>query len=336
MYQVLLITPEQKSGLCKQLFMKIQNVPMNNVCFNINDTKNQFFDAVICDIACHNSIQQYSNNIKEDATFYLFISQSIIKMEDNSFLSELEKECYNAKDWKKLKKINAFKIELNHIRKKTLLDTFSKFLQIECTNVCNARCIMCNHFYDYGRQNLHINNEFIDKIDKILPYIEVMSLHGQGEPFLCKDISKYLSYFSKYDIKFQANTNLSVITNELLELVNTSFVSLNISCDGCTKEVYEEIRRNLSFEKFCQNLKRVVESCPTLKKSLYVVAMRQNLMQIPEFVDFAAKYKITEIIFTNLGVSPIIMNDNDSLINYPGIAKEQFQMAKKDSISYLL
>ena len=122
---------------------------------------------------------------------------------------------------------------------------------------------------------------------------------------------------SQYGIKFIANTNLSIITDDLLEFFNTSFLELNISCDGHTKELYESIRRGLTYERFVKNIETVRKKCPNLTMKMPVVVMRQNMMFLPEIVEFAGEMGFNEIILNQLCVDEKNRNLQDAAYLYP-------------------
>ena len=206
---------------------------------------------------------------------------------------------------------------------------FPRYLQIEHTNRCNARCIMCNHLYTGNRDAMDIDIHVLYALEEILPYAETVMLNGDGEPFLCKNLRQSLALFKKYEVEIGTNTNFSYVPDDVWDYLADGFSFLNISCDVSAKELYEKIRLGLSFDKFLQNLNHLNAKAPNLKKNLDCVLMRQNIAYMEEIVRFAADYKFDSVRFHSLGVNPVIGNEKD----YPGLylhyLAEQIEKAKE-------
>ena len=203
-----------------------------------------------------------------------------------------------------------------------------KYLQIEHTTRCNARCIMCNHLYTGNRGAQDLNLNILQKLESIFPYVEIVMLNGDGEPFLYPFILESLRLFQKYEIKIGTNTNLTCIPDNIWDCLNESFAFLNISCDGSSKELYERIRKGLSFDLFVSNLKKLNSIAPSLSKNLDCVLMRQNIGDMVNLVCFASDYGFNSIKFHSLGINPIIENDNDAPDLYEYYLAQQIKKAK--------
>lgn len=255
---------------------------------------------------------------------------------NNSFISDIDNTAtmddalsaaIKNKNWEICKGINQFYLMGDIIRKRNVLRSKPSKLQIETTDLCNAKCIMCSHAYDEGTGIDILQSGIIENLESILPFIKIIVLHGNGEPFLKKDIADYLRRMSQYGVKFITNTNLSIITDELMPFLQTSFVELNVSCDGHTASIYEHIRKGLSFERFVNNARRVRKECPNLCMKMSVVVMRQTMKYMPEIVDFATDLGFNEIVFNQLCVDEKNNNLQDAAYLYPNELKKYTDMA---------
>lgn len=236
---------------------------------------------------------------------------------NNAFLSDIDDtrnidivldEAIQKENWEVCKGINLFYLMGDLIRKRNCLRSMPVKLQIETTDLCNARCIMCSHSYNKGTGINILESGILERLKSILPFVKVVILHGNGEPFLDKDITTYLERMRGYGISFISNTNLTIVTEQLIEYFNDSFSELTVSCDGHTKELYESIRKGLSFETFVENVNRVRRQCPDLTMKMSVVVMRQNLAFLAEIVEFASSHGFNEIILNQLCMDE--KNDN--------------------------
>ena len=267
---------------------------------------------------------------------YLWLFGTMIELKHPVMLDEVQKRYLHARNWEGVKHINKIKIEINRVLRNVILDTYPSQLQLESTSYCNARCIMCSHYYASNKGALDMDERMLGRLEELLPYLEVIIMHGNGEPLISKMFDTCVETYASYGIRMATNTNLSVLSDRQIDYINAAFANIRVSCDACTKVIYEGIRRGLSFEVLEENLARLRDRCPSVTKTMATVLMRQNLMQLSDLVHFAAKYGFEEIIFSNLGTSLIVGNENDSVIHYPHLASRQLRRAleqgKRDNI----
>lgn len=285
------------------------------------------FDCIVLDeYSLNEVVHLYKENCRYDNLF-LWFEGALICISDTDLLKSMSDKAIKTKNWYLVKRINRIKIDLNRIMKRTDIDTYPSQLQLESTSFCNAQCIMCSHYYAGNKGALDMNYKILEKLSEIFPYLDVLIMHGNGEPFISKLFSESAKMYSTYGIGLTTNTNLSILTDDHVRLINQSFVNIRVSCDGCTREIYEGIRKRLSFDNFVENAIRLRDLCPSVSKTMASVLMRQNIEQLPEMVAFAAEYGFEEIIFSNLGVNLIVDNEKDNIFNYPYLASKQLKKA---------
>lgn len=285
------------------------------------------YDRVVVD-AYHldAAISLYQNASCFD-TLYLWFRGALISATEPYLLDLMLKKSLQSQDWQFVKQINKIKVDLNRVMRNVVLDTYPTQLQLESTSFCNARCIMCSHYYAENKGARDMDSLMLEKLSELLPYLEILIMHGNGEPFASKLFQESVNTYASYQIGLTTNTNLSILTEDHIERINRSFANIRVSCDACTKEIYEGIRKNLSFERFISNAARLRDRCPDVTKTMAAVLMRQNLEQLPEMVQFAAEYGFHEIIFSNLGTSLLVGNKMDNISHYPFLAAKQLRNA---------
>ena len=128
-------------------------------------------------------------------------------IDDTKSIDLALEEAIQKKNWEICKGINLFYLMGDIIRKRNCLKSMPVKLQIETTDLCNARCIMCSHSYNSGTGISILKSGIFERIESILPFIKVVILHGNGEPFLEDDITIYLERMRSYGISFISNTN---------------------------------------------------------------------------------------------------------------------------------
>ena len=248
----------------------------------------------------------------------VFYNESFLAdIDESTEMDRILRQALSDKNWKLCKSINEFYMMGDIIRKRKRQKALPMKLQMESTDLCNARCIMCSHAYQSGSGVDLLRSGILDRLASILPFLRVVVLHGNGEPFLKKDISAYLEFLSSYGIKFIANTNLSILDKRILDRFREDFLELNISCDGHNKELYESIRCGLQYESFIENVRKVRAECPDLTMKMSVVVMRQNMEHLSDLVEFAGELGFDEIMFNQLCTDPKNHNLEDAPYLYP-------------------
>lgn len=245
---------------------------------------------------------------------------------DDAGIERVLRELARQGEWATAKDLNGFVCLLDRLEHRTQLRARPTSLQLETTNRCNASCVMCNHLYSSEPPDPDFSR-LAERLDEVIPYLRMILLHGNGEPFLAPDIADRIRVFHDYGIALTTNTNLSVLNDELLELLNSCFFEVRVSCDGCSRRTYEGIRRGLSFDRFVTNARLLRDRTPRLRKVMVAVLMRQNLTEVADLVDFAADLGFSELSFQELGTNAVIGNQGDSPRLFPHLAANQFREA---------
>lgn len=144
------------------------------------------------------------------------------------------------------------------------IPNFPKWIHIEPTNYCNAKCYFCAN-RTLKRKFGYMDSQIFQKaIDEISLYgIDHLSLHLLGEPLLHQDIFNMVAYAkSKGNIRqIDFSTNGALLTDDNIERVIASGLDLiAVDMDGATAETYENARRGLKFETTVRNLKHLIEA----------------------------------------------------------------------------
>ena len=156
------------------------------------------FDCIVVDeynlneaVCLYRGIYNYDN-------LFLWFEGALICVSDADLLKSMSNKAVKAKNWSLAKKINSIRIDLNRIMKKAVIDTYPSQLQLESTSFCNAQCIMCSHYYAGNKGALDMNQRMLDKLSELLPYLDIVIMHGNGEPFTSKLFSESVEVYSSY------------------------------------------------------------------------------------------------------------------------------------------
>ncbi|MCI9531519.1 MAG: radical SAM protein [Lachnospiraceae bacterium] len=227
------------------------------------------------------------------------------------------------------KALNREILELEVAGKKTEVSFYPVNLQVEHTDKCNARCVMCSHFFTKNHGAADAGEGLMEALRPVLPYVGRITLQGMGEPFLHPDILTIIKTYHRFGIQMTCSTNASVMTRELAEAIHQSFYDINISCDACTAATYESIRKGLCFSKFLEHVRLLRGAGEGLRMQMAVVAMRQNIEELPGIVGLAAQLGFQAVTVMDVTVQMLLENDRDSLRHYPTAAAHFLQEAQE-------
>lgn len=253
-------------------------------------------------------------------TYYFYYDGQIWNMEDEEQVLTIQKLLCSKEDYLTAKIYNEFLMMITYIKGHSKWLHYPKEIQIEHTNRCNARCIMCGHYNADKRKCTDIEDDVFNELEKFLPFCKYVGLHGYGEPFITKKLKDYLEIYKIYKVRLYTNTNLSYITDEVLPYIAELFDELNVSFDSPFKETYESIRLNLSFDKVVDNIKKIRQQCPNVKLNLFAVVMRQNMEELEALIEFAYKMGFSQVSLSEM----ITLNENENNLDAPGCYPQVF------------
>lgn len=173
-------------------------------------------------------------------------------------------------------------------------------LYLSITNKCNLNCKHC--FRTAGKE---LKNELTaEEIKKILDSAtksvvsKQVSITG-GEPFARNDIFEILKYAYEKDLSVDISTNAILLDEEkirILEELDNIFY-MQISVDGITKESYEYIRGNNTFDKLIKSLNLIKKSkfLEQIDLMMIYLVTPKNYKEIEKLPEFAEKYGFDKI-----------------------------------------
>ena len=142
------------------------------------------------------------------------------------------------------------------------LSKFPNLVQIETTNACNAKCLICPH-RNMKRLVKQMDESVYTKIiDECTKYnCANIHLHNFGEPLLDKRLVERVQHAKEKGIKaVTIFSNGSLLDAQKAEaLMDAGLDEIKISFDGATKEEFEKIRYPLHFDRVINNVKELVK-----------------------------------------------------------------------------
>jgi len=136
-----------------------------------------------------------------------------------------------------------------------------EIVQIESTNICNAKCVFCPRDEMHRRQGIMSFELFTKIVDECVGLgITHVRVHNYGEPFVDRKLVEKVRYAKERGIKEVGMiSNGSLITEAVARgMVEAGLDAINISVDASGKDVFESTRIGLKYDKVIANIERLV------------------------------------------------------------------------------
>lgn len=172
---------------------------------------------------------------------------------------------------------------------------------IEVTNRCNLLCETCPRTF-FTREPLKslTYQEFV-QIAEQFPAMTRAVLHGIGEPLLNRDLPQMIRYLKARNVEVIFNSNGTLLTPKWqTDLVSCGLDQFRCSIDGAEAATYAKIRGADLLHKIQEGLAGLVATKARLdaaspRISIWCVATRENLHELPDLVRMAARLGVPEV-----------------------------------------
>lgn len=200
-------------------------------------------------------------------------------------------------------------------------------LEIDVSNRCNLKCVMCYHSLDafVRRPPSFLSVEAFERIaDTVLPYAHTLTLALGSEPMTSPHFIPVLRAAACHHVpRTTFFTNATLMTDAVVDAILEAHVTeLCVSIDGATRETYESIRRGASFDRVIANVRRLVaardargQTDPRVRFD--VVMMQKNVHELPAIVELAALCGAGAVNFFHMVTYDGLGTANQSLARTP-------------------
>lgn len=179
-------------------------------------------------------------------------------------------------------------------------------LYFEVTNRCNLPCQTCVRTFNLHEVERDPLPQELKQAAAALPTLRRMVLQGIGEPLLNKKLPEMIRFGKAQGAWVLFNTNAVLLDRSWQDaLIDYGLDELRVSIDAATPETYREIRGAPVFDRIVANVEQFVarkaeRGVMHPRLSLWMVAMRRNLHELPALVELAGRIGVPEVYFQRL------------------------------------
>ncbi len=157
-----------------------------------------------------------------------------------------------------------------------------EIVQIESTNICNAKCVFCPRDEMERRQgimDMALYRRIVDECAEL--GIAHLRMHNYGEPFVDRGLVEKVRYAKERGIpQVGMISNGSLLTEKAARgMIEAGLDAINISVDASGKETFERTRVGLKYDKVIGNVERLLalrQEAGTSRPKLILSFVRQD------------------------------------------------------------
>ncbi len=178
-----------------------------------------------------------------------------------------------------------------------------EYISLEYHSVCNMKCSYCSDLYNGGEKATYDYKSLLDNIFKNNLYQLKTIAWGGGEPTLDKNFDNLLKKIvnNSPNAVIRIFTNATKFSEKLAQLLKTKRVYVITSIDAGTQETFKSVRKNSSFDKVFENLKKYASVSPENIIIKYIIL--ENNSSLEELKSFVEKVKEYELENCNFQIS---------------------------------
>jgi MoaA/NifB/PqqE/SkfB family radical SAM enzyme len=182
--------------------------------------------------------------------------------------------------------------------------SYPAVMYVEASRGCPFACIMCNVPERFGRQSRDMPRALLDKLGPYFKHLELLAIHGDGEPLLSRDIDFFIRTSIENDCFLHMNTTGFALDRRLADRLCAAKLSVRFSIHAGTPETYRKIMGN-DLERVLDNIRYLVRRKRDIEgdKSDFwfsYIVMRENLDEIDDFLMRAHDAEVTKVRFMEL------------------------------------
>jgi radical SAM protein with 4Fe4S-binding SPASM domain len=191
-------------------------------------------------------------------------------------------------------RVDAFRLRI-HLLDHTTPAKYPVRVQIETSSKCNLSCVCCSHSREGDSGRFLTVASLEDILGSLAFPLTHVTLSGNGEPLLNPDFFPSIDLLAREGLACNFFSNGTLLTprncEAIIERRNITMVA--ISCDGASKETFEQCRVGANFDKWLQSvshfISRMYEQRPDFNVTMFTTINKNNSNEIERIIQLAAE-----------------------------------------------
>ncbi len=236
---------------------------------------------------------------------------------------------------------NAELNEMEYKSRATILESYPTYVALNLSDVCNACCAFCryNFYKPHGRMVTLVDIQR----QEWLKYLRTVTLFcGLGESLVNPEFKSIFRYM-RNSFPYQGlclTTNGILVDEEVIGLLLDGAASVQFSVNAFRATTYQDLMRHDKRDTVFQAIAalcagRTERNSATPSITLSYVAVRQNVRELPDFVDHFGALGVDDIVVLNYNTTDKDitvsrrLSPDENLHNHKELAHSAFERASQ-------
>ncbi|OHW61974.1 S-adenosyl-L-methionine-dependent 2-deoxy-scyllo-inosamine dehydrogenase [Andreesenia angusta] len=226
-----------------------------------------------------------------------------------------------------MKRINPFKkiydtCNVNNSREVlNKLPQFPRYIDIELTNHCNYKCLMC----PVGTGSMNRNQGFMSEaifnkiLDEIKLYKTPLRFIRWGEPTIHNEYINYIKKAKENGVICHVNTNGTMLEEkQMKKLIDIKLDSIKFSFQGVDRKTYIEMRNKDYFDNLIENIKKLYDIrkdnyYPYIQVSTTITYESKEMVEkfVGDIEQYCDMTNVGRTILDKINIEKVNLNDSD-------------------------
>jgi radical SAM protein with 4Fe4S-binding SPASM domain len=195
---------------------------------------------------------------------------------------------------------------MDQVPRPPIAGALPRSLYLETTNRCDSECETCIRTFLTQEPPRDLSLAEVARIVEQFPVLDRVVLHGVGEPLLNPEIFEIIAYLKTRGAHVLFNSDaISLNRPRASKLIESGLDEYRVSVDSATAETYRRIRGVDQFDRVVANLAHLRSEqrrlgCERPAVSLWFIAARSNLHELPDLVRLADRIGVGEVYLQRL------------------------------------
>jgi len=197
-------------------------------------------------------------------------------------------------------------LKKNFEDKKIVLNTTPAVIHLESVRGCPFDCAMCSLG---NTKSVDISMDLLKKLEPYYDGLEVLSIHGGGEPLLSRHLEYFVEKSHQHKFVIHMNTTGELLSKQKSELLAKAYgLSIRFSIHAGRPESYHKIIGG-DLERVSSKIKYLIDQTEDKNHDLWFsyIVMKQTIDEIEDFLRMAHRSGIKSVRFMRLNPSKDIV-----------------------------
>ncbi|MCP4664785.1 MAG: radical SAM protein [Deltaproteobacteria bacterium] len=172
-------------------------------------------------------------------------------------------------------------------------------IYLESVKGCPLSCAMCHNKRTTPKM---ISETLLKRIEPYFMDLEVMAIHGEGEPLL-SNLRYFVERSVRHDFVLHMNSTGLLLTRKIADLLLKTRLSIRFSIHSGSKKTYRKVI-GYDLDRVSENISYLVKRARSSDKGhdfwLSFLVMKENIEEIEDFLRLAHDWGIHNVRFERL------------------------------------